>query len=79
MGELGHTLIWGWCRLLLATVQLTCAPLAAYTVFAAGLDNPVSLTLFAAATLAAIVSRLLYRGRPDPRLARRTSSKNIEV
>ncbi|HEV7375254.1 MAG TPA: hypothetical protein VGN95_11095 [Pyrinomonadaceae bacterium] len=63
-----HKLLWGWLRLLLGTIQIVCAPLAIYALLLGGVYHPVTLLLIAGATLATIISWLLYHGRSDLRL-----------
>jgi hypothetical protein len=56
-----HKVIWGWLRLLLADIQLTCAPLAAYALLIGGVHHWLTWTLIIGATFATVTSRLLYR------------------
>lgn len=62
-----HILKWGWLRLFLSIVQMTLAPIAILLLFTVGL-NWVTWLFVAGATSATLTSRLLFRGRSDPRL-----------
>jgi len=72
--ETHHVLLWGALRFLLASAQVTLAPLGVYAVLTVGLEHWVTWALFAGATSATITSRLLYGGRRDPKLERRDGS-----
>ena len=63
--ETRHRLKWGWLRLFLAILQLSLAPMALGSLIMVGL-RPVTWILIFGATMAMVVSRLLYRGRSDP-------------
>jgi hypothetical protein len=69
--ETHHVLMWGALRFLLGVAQMTLAPLGVLAVVTVGLEHWVTWVLFAGATGATITSRLLYGGRPDPKLDRR--------
>jgi hypothetical protein len=60
-------LYWGWLRMALGVVQMSCALSAAFAIFAVGLQ-PVTWALVIGAFAATALSRLLYRGQPDPNL-----------
>jgi hypothetical protein len=62
-----HRWLWGWMRLALGLTQMCFAVVAAYLLAA---DGPHWRAVVAAsvATVAAVASRYLFAGRPDPRL-----------
>ena len=62
-----HRLLWGWVRLVLGLTQMSFSVTAAYLLAVRGLQWRVGVAALVA-TVAAIVSRFLYAGRPDPRL-----------
>lgn len=66
-----HVLVWGWLRLFLAMVQITCAPLGMIALLGLGVGHWLTWTFLTAATTATVTSLLLYRARPDPRLSDR--------
>jgi hypothetical protein len=63
-----HRLLWGWARLLLGLTQMSFAITAAYLFAFRGLQWRVGVAALIA-TVAAVVSRVFYGGRADPRLA----------
>ena len=62
-----HKLKWGWLRLFLALVQISLVPMAVGSLLTLGL-HPLTWLFVLTATAAAIASRFLYRGQPDPQL-----------
>lgn len=62
-----HRLFWGWIRFVLGLVQISFALHAVFIWAREGLVWRVAVAAMVA-SVAAIVSRLLYRGRPDPRI-----------
>ncbi len=62
-----HRLVWGWLRLLLGWTQMALAAAALVALFTVGF-RPVTWALAAGATVATVISLLIYRGRPDPEL-----------
>ena len=62
-----NKLIWGWLRLFLGWLQMSLVAVSIGAMLAAGLQ-PVTYVLVVAATIATLTSRLLYRGRPAPRV-----------
>lgn len=62
-----HKLIWGWLRLFLGWAQMSLAVFGAVLLFTVGLHLLTWISVVGA-TAATVTSRLLYHGRPDPRL-----------
>ena len=62
-----HRLVWGWLRVLLGIAQVVLASAGLILVLTIGF-HPLTCIVAAGATLLTIVSRILYRGRPDPKL-----------
>jgi hypothetical protein len=62
-----HRFSWGWVRLVLGLTQMSFSLTAACVLAFCGLGWRVYAAA-AVATLAAVVSRVLYAGRPDPGL-----------
>lgn len=62
-----HKLIWGWLRFFLGMAQMFLTTAALIVLVFSGV-HLVTWILVGAATTATIISRILYRGRPDPRL-----------
>ena len=62
-----HNVVWGGLRFFLGLTQMWLA-LAGLTLLVIVCLRPVTVALVIAATVATVVSRLLYRGRPDPEL-----------
>ena len=60
-------LYWGWLRMTLGVLQMSCALAAAYAIFRVGFE-PVTWALAAGAFASSALSRWLYRGRRDPAL-----------
>lgn len=58
---------WGWVRLVLGVLQISCSAYAVFLIFQIGLQ-PIAWVFIFAAFAATGVSRLLYRGRPGPAL-----------
>lgn len=69
MPETTHSkLVWGWLRLFLGVLQMFLASAAFAFVILIGF-HPIALGLAAGATIATLISRVLYRGEPGYRLA----------
>ena len=68
--EARHKLIWGWLRLFLGFAQMSLVAMSLGALLAVGLRT-ITLVFFAGATLSMALSRLLYHGRKDPKLAQR--------
>ena len=62
-----HKIVWGWLRLFLGWLQMSSAVVGAVLLFTVGL-HPLTWVCVLGATAATLTSRLLYHGRPDPRL-----------
>lgn len=62
-----HKLIWGWLRFCLGFVQMSLVALSIGTLITIGV-RPLTWAFVTTATLAALVSRLIYHGRKDPKL-----------
>lgn len=63
--ELKRLLIWGWLRWFLGIAQMSLSMAGALVLVAEGM-RPLTWILCAGATAAAVISRLLYRGRRAP-------------
>jgi hypothetical protein len=61
--------MWGYLRLALGLAQISLSTTALALLFTVGL-HPFTWAVLAAGTATTITSRLLYGGRPDPRLKR---------
>jgi hypothetical protein len=66
-----QNIIWGWLRMILGALQMTLAPLALFLVFSLGIYDERTWILIVLTTLVTGISRLLYRGRPDPRILKK--------
>lgn len=62
-----HKLIWGWLRLVLGWVQISCALIAVVLLIAIGFQL-LTWLFFGGAIVAIITSRLLYHGQSGPLL-----------
>ena len=62
-----HKLIWGWLRLFLGFAQMALVAMSVGALTAVGL-HWITYMFVGAATVAALLSRLLYRGKPDLKL-----------
>jgi hypothetical protein len=62
-----HGLVWGGLRFFLGLAQMWLAIASLTLLFTIGL-RAVTVVVVIAATGATVISRLLYRGRPDPNL-----------
>ena len=62
-----HKLIWGWLRLILGWAQMSLAAAAFGALLIVG-NHPVTWAFGIGAMLATITSRMLYHGKPDPKL-----------
>ena len=62
-----HKLIWGWLRLILGWAQMSLAAAGFGALLVVG-NHPVTWGFVIGAMLATIISRLLYHGKPDPKL-----------
>ena len=60
-------LLWGWLRMLLGVLQMSCSVAAVWAIFQIGFE-PLTWELIFVAAGASIVSRLLFRGRKDPQV-----------
>jgi hypothetical protein len=58
-------LIWGWVRLLIGFAQISLAGLTFGVLITVGV-TPLAVGLAVLATLIAVISRLIYRGRKGP-------------
>jgi hypothetical protein len=65
----GHKLLWGYLRLAPGLAQISLSTTGLVLLLTVGF-HPVTWSVLAAGTAATITSRLLYGGRPDPRLKR---------
>lgn len=65
--EARHKLIWGWLRFFLAFAQISLVPMAVGAGLAVG-PWRITWMFIIGATVAAVISRLIYRGRKDPNL-----------
>jgi hypothetical protein len=72
-----HRLLWGWARLLLGLIQMSFSITAAYLFAFRGVQWRVGVAALLA-TAAAVVSRVLYAGGPDPRLAASLDKENTD-
>src|SRR4029079_385439 len=63
-----HILVWGWLRFVLAIAQLTLVPMALLVLVVDGIHRPF-IALFLASMLTTVTSRVLFHGRPDPRIS----------
>jgi hypothetical protein len=59
-----HRLIWGWLRLVLGFAQMALVALSVGALLAVGL-HWITYVFVGAATAAALLSRLLYQGKPE--------------
>ena len=62
-----HRFVWGWLRLFLGWAQMSLAAAGLGALLTAG-NHPVTWAFVIGATVATVISRLLYHGRPDPQL-----------
>lgn len=62
-----HKVVWGGLRFFLGLAQMWLAIAGVTLLVMVGLQT-VTVVVVIAATVAAVISRLLYRGRPDPNL-----------
>lgn len=62
-----HKLVWGWLRLLLGWLQMSLAAAGFGALLVLG-HHPLTWALAIAALVAVVISRLLYHGKPDPKL-----------
>lgn len=62
-----HTLVWGGLRFFLGFAQMWLAIAGLTLLVIVGL-RAVTVVVVIAATVATIISRVRYRGRPDPNL-----------
>lgn len=58
-------LIWGWVRLLIGLAQISLAGLTFGVLITVGV-TPLTVGLAVMATVIAVISRLIYRGRKGP-------------
>jgi len=58
-------LIWGWVRLLMGFAQISLAGLTFGVLITAGVTT-LTIWLAVLATVIAVISRLIYRGRKGP-------------
>ena len=58
-------LIWGWVRLVIGFAQISLAGLTFGVLITVGV-TPLTVGLAVLATVIALVSRLIYRGRKGP-------------
>jgi len=58
-------LIWGWVRLLIGIAQISLAGLTFGVLITVGV-TPLTVGLAVMATVIAVISRLIYRGRKGP-------------
>jgi hypothetical protein len=65
--ETRHAFIWGWLRMALGIGQMSVALVSVITLIAVGFQ-PITYALVALATALTLLSRILYKGRKDPRL-----------
>jgi hypothetical protein len=65
----GHKLLWGWLRLVLGLAQISLSSTGIVLLLMVGF-HPATWAVLVAGTAATLTSRLLYAGRPDPRLKR---------
>ena len=72
-----HRLLWGWARLVLGLTQMSFSLTAAYLWVWRGFQWRVGVAVLIA-SVAAVVSRVLYAGRPDPRLAAKLDQESTE-
>jgi hypothetical protein len=63
--ERREQLIWGWVRLLIGVAQISLAGLTFGVLITIGV-TPLTILLAALATVIAVISRLIYRGRKGP-------------
>lgn len=59
-----HKLIWGWLRLGLGFAQMSLSAAALGALLVAGLQ-PFTWAFVIGATVATLISRLLYHGQPN--------------
>ena len=64
----------GWVRLGLGFIQMSLAAMAAGVLLTLGL-HPLTYALVGAATIAAIASRLIYRGSRTPARPERSAKR----
>ena len=67
MSLLKRVVYWGWLRMVLGAIQMTCSVSAIFALFRVGFE-PVTYALIGGAFGATALSRFLYRGRPDPKV-----------
>ncbi|MBW4626515.1 MAG: hypothetical protein KME49_13700 [Brasilonema octagenarum HA4186-MV1] len=60
-----HTLIWGYLRLFLGVMQTSLAAAAILMVVNVGV-RPITVIVATSALTATVISRLIYKGKPDP-------------
>jgi hypothetical protein len=65
--ETRHRLIWGWLRLFLGFAQMSLVAMGIGALITVGVRR-ITVVLVILATTATVMSRLIYHGRPDPRL-----------
>jgi hypothetical protein len=65
--ETRHKLIWGWLRLFLGFAQMSLVALGIGALITVGVRR-ITVVFAIMATTATVMSRLIYRGKPDPRL-----------
>lgn len=58
-------LIWGWVRLLIGLAEISLAGLTFGVLITVGV-TPLTVGLAVLATVIALISRLIYRGRKGP-------------
>lgn len=59
-----HIFIWGWLRIFLGITQTVLAATGVLMFFTVG-SRPITLIVVGGALTAAIISRLLYKGKSD--------------
>ncbi|KAB8333637.1 hypothetical protein SD80_012655 [Scytonema tolypothrichoides VB-61278] len=64
----GHVFIWGWLRIFLGITQTVLAATGVLMFLSVG-SRPITLIVIGGALSATIISRLLYKGKSDPRLS----------
>jgi hypothetical protein len=69
-------LYWGWARLLIGAFQMACSAYAVFLIFQIGFQL-ITWALILGAFAATGVSRLLYRGRPDPDLDEKPQEREL--
>ncbi len=71
-------LYWGWLRLAVGVIQMACSAYAAFLIFQVGFQ-PATWEFIVGAIAATAISRLLYRGEPDPKLDTRINDGRRET